>query len=93
METALIIGQILFYFTVSIAIIVSGVIFVLIAYRLAKIAKNLEAISKNLNEASEEVVERVQDVIDQLSGLPVLAYFLRKRHSSKRRNTKGPKEE
>ncbi|MEK7093847.1 MAG: hypothetical protein AAB903_00730 [Patescibacteria group bacterium] len=79
METALLVGQILFYFTVSLAIIVGGILFSIVTYYLIRTAKNLEALSKNLNAASEEAIERINEAIDRLSDLPVLSYFLRKR--------------
>jgi hypothetical protein len=78
METALLLGQILFYFTVSIAVIVLGVFFSIIAYYLMRTARNLEALSKNLHEATDEAVERISEIIERLSDLPILSYFLRK---------------
>ena len=90
METALLIGQILFYFTVSVAIIVGGVFFAIIAYYLMKTARNLEALSKNLHAASEEALERINEVIDRLSDLPGVSFFLR-RKVSRREKEKGSK--
>jgi len=79
METALLIGQIIFYFTVSLAIIIVGILFSVVAYYLIRAAKNLDALSKNLHTASKDAIQGINDIIDRLSDLPGLSYFLRKR--------------
>ncbi len=87
METALILAETVFYFTVSVAIITIGALSAVVTYHLIHIAKELEELSGNLNAASGEAGERINDIIDRLSELPILSYFLKKR--SVVRNGKG----
>jgi len=87
METVLILAQIVFYSTVSVAIIVIGALCAIVTYHLIHIAKELEKLSHNLNHASVEASERINDIIDRLSNLPILSYFLKKR--SETHNGKG----
>ncbi len=88
METALIFSEIVFYLTVSLAIIVMGVLCAMVTYRLIRIARELEELSRKLNNASDEAGERINEIIDRLSDLPILSYFLKKRpasHNEKRK--------
>jgi len=94
METTLIVAQIVFYFTVSAAIIVVGILCAMVTYRLVRIARELEELSRNLNHASSEAGERINDVIDKLSDVPILSYFLKKRtmaHGEKGRGKSSKK--
>lgn len=80
METALIFSEIIFNLTISLAVMVVGGLLAIIAYHLISVVQELKELSGNLNSASVEVGERVNDIIDRLSDLPVLSYFLKKRH-------------
>ena len=90
MNTALIFSETVFYLTVSIAIIVVGVLFSILTYHLIRISKELEKLSHNLNHASSEAIDRINDIIDRLSELPILSYFLKRapQESSRSRKTK-----
>lgn len=79
MIIALLLAQTIFYFVVSLAIIVVGILCAVVAYHLIHIAKELEVLSQNLTDASSDAIEQVNDVIDRLSALPILSYFLRRR--------------
>ncbi len=85
METTLIFSQIVFYLTVSAAIIAIGVLFAILTYHLIRIARELEKLSRNINQASSEVSERINDIINNLSDLPILSYFLKKRSATRER--------
>lgn len=82
MDTALIFAQTVFYFTVSVAIIVIGILCGILTYHLIRIARELEEISHKLNNAAHDAGERIQDVIERLSNVPILSYFLKKRSVS-----------
>src|SRR6266481_2033173 len=79
METALILAQTIYYFVVSAAILALGILFTMLVYRLVQIAKELQQISEHFHEASADAVERVNDILDNLSELPFLSFFLKKR--------------
>ena len=85
MIAALIISQTLFYFVVSAAIIVCGILCAMVTWHFVHIARELEEITKNFHNASDEAYERINDIIDRLSALPILSYFLtpKKRADSK----------
>ena len=86
METALIVSETVFYFTVSLAIIVIGALFAVVTYHLINIAKELAELSRNLNDAASDAGERINEIIDRLSDLPVLSYFLKERRIIHKRN-------
>lgn len=95
METTLILSEIVFNITMSVAVIVLGVLCVIVAYHLIRIARELEELSHNLNRASSEAGERINDIIDRLSDLPILSYFLKKRsttHNGKGREKSAKKD-
>ncbi|MBI3046431.1 MAG: hypothetical protein HYY86_02770 [Candidatus Harrisonbacteria bacterium] len=86
--TALIFAQTLFYLTVSLAIIVFGILLGIIAYHFIAIAKQLRKLSEDLNNASEEVQERVSEIMDRLAALPLFSFLL-KNSSTKKELRKG----
>lgn len=79
MDTIFIISQTVFYFTVSIAIIVVGIIFSLIMYHVMKIVREIEVMVKNLHNVTDEALERIDEMIERLSALPLLSLFLKKK--------------
>jgi hypothetical protein len=79
MENILIISQIIFYLTFSLAIIVLGFLTAIIAYHLVNIVKKLEIISEELHDASGEATEKIKDIIERLSSLPFLSFLLNKK--------------
>lgn len=88
METALIISEIAFYSTVSLAIIVIGILCVIIAYRLVRIGRELENLSRNLISATNDASERINEIMDRLSSFPILSYFLKKHSHSRNKKNK-----
>ncbi len=84
MENALILGQTIFYFAVSIAVIAIGILIFLVIYHFMRMIQELEKISRNIRETSDEVKEDIRDVVENLSGLPILSYFLKKRSATHR---------
>ncbi len=91
MIAALILAQTLFYTTVSIAIIVLGVLSVILVKYVIRIAQQLEKLSMNLNDASEDARDRINEIIDRLSELPIFSYFLKREpvHRETRRKGRG----
>lgn len=89
METVLVFAKIIFYFTVSAVVIVTGVLCAIVTYRLIRIARELERLSYNLSHASSEAGERINDIIDRLSNLPILSYFLKKHSAMYERKGRG----
>lgn len=81
----LIIAQTIFYFSVSLVIIIFGITVVLVGYRFIKLIRELHNTIHNIHSASSEALERVRDVLEKLSALPFLALFLKKRRDSSRR--------
>jgi len=81
METALIFSEIVFNLTISLAVMVVGVLMTVIAYHLVSVAQDLKKISDNITNVSSEVGERISEALERLSELPVLSYFFRKRPS------------
>lgn len=79
METALILSQTIFYFAVSLAIIVIAIFLSMGMYYLVLIAKELKAITQDLHNLTDEAQERIRDIIERLSELPILSYFLKRR--------------
>lgn len=78
MEAVLIVAETIFYFTVSLAIIVIGILVAMVTYHVIHIARELEGLSRNLHNASSEAGERINDIIDRLSDVPFLSYFLKR---------------
>ena len=87
----LIIAQTIFYLTVSLAIIVLGVLAAMVTYYLIKIAKNVNKISENLDQASDEIKANVKEIIDRLSRLPILSFLLNKENNRTNLSKKGRK--
>jgi len=83
MENALILSQTIFYFAVSAVVIIVGVLFSIITYHLTVIAQELEAITRDVHDLSDEAHERIRDIVDRLSELPVLSFFLKRRHADR----------
>ena len=75
----LLVAQIIYYFTVSFAILVIGVFSIIIVYHLMHITKHLGHIADNIDDASTGLKEEIEDILAALSTLPILSYFL-KRH-------------
>ena len=71
-------SQTLFYFVVSMAIIVLGVLFAIVTYHIINITKELEKISNNFYDMSDEAKERIRDVLDGLSEVPILSFFIKR---------------
>ena len=73
----LVFSQILFYFSVSITVIILGLMMGVVVYRVIKIAKSLQQISENIEDASDDLGERLEDVLHNLSTLPILSFFFK----------------
>lgn len=86
MESVLIFSEIVFYFTVSIAIILTSVLWVVIIYDLLRITRELKKVFHNINIVSNEVGEQILEALNKLSNLPILSYFLKKRSAVKNKN-------
>lgn len=71
-------AQTVFYLTVSLAIIVIGILCAVVVFHLIHIVKHLRNISDNLDDATGELKNRVKEVIEQLASLPILSYFLKR---------------
>ena len=84
----LIFAQTFFYFVVSFAIIALSILFALVVYHLVYIAKNLHSISDDISHVSRETEERLEEIIDGLSRIPILSFFLKKRHTRNHRTKK-----
>ncbi len=85
METVLIVSQIFFYFSVSLAIVVIGVLCIITLFHLVRITKELERISRDFRNASGDVLERIRDIVEMLSELPILSFLLKRAHRRKDR--------
>ncbi len=81
MESTLIISEIVFNLTVSIAVIVIMILCSIVTYRLIHITKEFEKLTHNLNHISSETGERINDILDRFSNLPLLSYFFKKNSS------------
>jgi hypothetical protein len=88
MTTTLIFAEIIFYFTVSLAIIAVGILCATVVYYLVRLARELEEISHNMKLASNEAGERINYILDKLSILPVLSFFLKKHPATRRKKEK-----
>lgn len=73
----LIIAQTIFYLTVSLAIIVAGILGGITAYYLIYVARHLRNISDNLENASEGIKNNVKEIMDRLSQSPLLSFLFR----------------
>lgn len=89
MLIALIFAQTVFYLTISLAIIIIGVLCAIVTYHFIQIAKELEGLSKNLHNASGEALDRISSIIDRLAKLPVLSYFLKQEPRGEEPKKKG----
>lgn len=85
METTLIFSQIVFYFTVSLAIIIVAALFGIFIYLLIETAKEIRKVFKNINIVSNEIGEQTKNIINIVSNLPIFSYFFKK---DKKRNKK-----
>jgi len=88
--TALILAQTLFYLTVSLAIIVLGVLLGIATYHFIAIAKNLRKLSADLDKASDDVRKNVEEIMERLSTLPLFSFLL-KNSDAKKTLRKGRK--
>ncbi len=84
MVDALIFAQTFFYFAASLAIIIFGVLFFMIAYYLLSIAKHLNKLSEDLDKASDDVRQSIEDIITRLSVLPIFSFFFQKEANKKK---------
>lgn len=83
-------AQTLYYFVVSISIIVFGALSLIITYRFVCIAKHLQHISDNIDGVSGELKESIEEIIENLSSLPIFSLFLKK-NSKHKLHTSGKK--
>lgn len=83
MEQILIYSQTAFYLTFSLAIIILGLLFAIVAYHLIRITQHLNKISENLDNASEEITENIKDIIERLSSLPILSFLMKRKIGKK----------
>lgn len=88
--TALIFAQTLFYLTVSLAIIIFGILLGIIAYHFIAIAKHLRKLSADLDQASDDVRKNIEEIMDRLSELPLFSFLL-KTGNNKKELQKGRK--
>lgn len=86
--TTLIFSQILFYITVSLAIIVLGVMIGLAVYHIIKIAKSLEVISENIENLSSDLQESIEGILGKLSVLPFFSMFFKRKTVKEKTKTK-----
>ncbi len=77
--TTLIFSQILFYITVSLAIIVLGIMIGLAVYHVIKIAKSLEVISENIENLSSDLQESIEGILEKLSIVPFFSMFFKRK--------------
>ena len=84
-------SQTIFYLTVSLAIIVLGVLSAIIAYYLMDVAKHLNKIAGNLDQASGDIKENINLLLDRLSQLPLLSFLVKRGNSQKEADKKGRK--
>lgn len=83
----LIIAQIVFYFSMSLAVIGLGILIGIKSYEHILIARDLRALLEKAVEATGAAEERVEEFFDKLSALPFLSYFFTK--TRKRTHKKG----
>lgn len=81
----LIFAQTVFYLAASLAVVSVAILFAMLIYYLANIAKNLNDASKNIRDASRDAKEKIGDILEKLSDFPFLSFL--KKH--KRGKTKG----
>lgn len=85
----LIFSQTLYYLVASFAVIVFGTFFIIIAYHMIRITKHVRHISDNLDDVSEELKIRIEEVIEQLSSIPILSYFVKRKRDRKSKISDG----
>ncbi|AKM84363.1 TPA: hypothetical protein DCZ46_03380 [Candidatus Campbellbacteria bacterium] len=87
----LIFSQILFYLSVSFAVIILGVLTIIIFYHLIKVARSLDKISENIEEMSEDLSDNLEYVLKTLATLPILSFFFKKKEESVKNKKKSKK--
>lgn len=78
METVLMFAETIFFFTMSVAVLIVSTLCVIFMIHVVHIAKKLKEFSDGLSHASHKVGERVYGAIDRILDLPILSYFLKK---------------
>lgn len=78
--TTLVFSQILFYFSVSIAVIILGLMMGVVVYRVIKIAKSLQKISENIENASDDLGDRLENILNNLATMPILSFFFKNKN-------------
>lgn len=73
----LVLAQIIFYLTVSVAIIVLGVLCAIAAYHLIRTMKHLSNISDTLEGTAKDLKHTIREIIEKLASLPILSYLLK----------------
>lgn len=81
----LILSQTIFYFVISVVVVLFGVLLCVITWHMIAIAKHLHRLSNNLESVSQEVQETINGIIDVLAGLPIMSFLFKKSHSKIRR--------
>ena len=86
---ALIFSQTFFYFVVSFAIIVLGILAAIIAYHLIHITKRVEEISSDISDTSHEARERIKELLEAFSRIPFLSFFMKRKSREQHKKGRG----
>lgn len=83
----LILSQTIFYFTISISIIVLGILSSILLYQAICVMKNIKNTTRKIHELTDEMLDKTIEIIKYVSKL------LERLFSSKRRRKRDLKEE
>lgn len=86
---ALLFSQTFFYFVVSFAILILGILAGIIAYHLIRITKRLEEISGDMSDISHDARERIKEILEAFSRIPFLSFFMNRKSRSERKKGRG----
>ena len=81
----LILSQTIFYLTISVVVILFGILLCVITWHMIAIAKHLHRLSNNIESTAKEVQDTINNIIDVLAGLPIMSFLFKKSHSRVKR--------
>ena len=74
--TALILAQILFYLSVSIVIVIIGILVCMALYALMAAAREIERISKSVHATGEEALAHIRSTAGTLSMMTIISWIM-----------------
>jgi len=80
----LVVSQIIFNFVATLAILVVGVLFGVVAYELIKVVKSIQKFFQSIHEKSAQIHQRFEEMVATASVLPFISRLFKKKKSKEK---------